>query len=196
MKGSSTFHSLFLEKEAIISMIQAVFLDRDGTIGGSDTVELPGSFEMYKNAEIAISMLKDRNIPIFSFTNQPDISRGKCTAEEFEQELKGFGFNDIYLCPHTHEDRCSCRKPGIDMLLRARDVHELDLAKCVVIGDRWSDMVAAGKAGAMMIPVKTGAGVQTMEKHRSKWDQYDPLYEAKDILDGVNWLIFNNYLKG
>jgi histidinol phosphatase-like enzyme len=44
------------------------------------------------------------------------------------------------------------------MLYQAAQDHQLDLSKCVVIGDRWLDMVAAHEAGCYKILVLTGAG--------------------------------------
>lgn len=176
--------------------IQAVLIDRDGTIGGSTRVELPGEFKLYERAEEAIRQLKDRNIQLYTFTNQPDISRGKCTKELFEEELRSFGFDKVYICPHTHEDRCSCRKPSTKMLVKAAEENNLDLSECVVIGDRWSDMLAAGKAGTLMILVMTGAGKEALTKYRVKWAEYEPDYVADDILDGIQWLIDKGLIVG
>ncbi|MDQ0273672.1 histidinol phosphatase-like enzyme [Cytobacillus purgationiresistens] len=44
------------------------------------------------------------------------------------------------------------------MLIEAQQKYHLNLEKCVVIGDRWSDIVAANKVGSIKILVKTGAG--------------------------------------
>ena len=63
--------------------IQAIFLDRDGTIGGEDEVIFPKDFSLYPNAKIAIDLLLEWGIPIFSFTNQPDISRGLVDIKDF-----------------------------------------------------------------------------------------------------------------
>ena len=40
--------------------VQAVFIDRDGTIGGTDEVIYPGEFKLFYFAEEAISILKKR----------------------------------------------------------------------------------------------------------------------------------------
>lgn len=174
--------------------IQAIFLDRDGTIGGSTIVTLPKEFKLYDNAKEAIDLIKSHKKLLFSFTNQPDISRGYCSKQEFEQELLSFGFNKPYICPHTHKEGCKCRKPGTLMLENAAQEYKLDLTRCVVIGDRWSDMLAAAKAGCIMILVKTGAGNDALTKYRHKWQDYTPNYVADDVLDAVNWLINRGYM--
>ncbi|MBP1947079.1 histidinol phosphatase-like enzyme [Virgibacillus litoralis] len=97
---------------------------------------------------------------IISFTNQPGISRGEAKREEFESELKGFGFDKVYLCPHQQNEGCNCRKPSTGMLLQAAEDNNLNLNQCFVIGDRWTDMLAAKDAGCIQVLVKTGARVE------------------------------------
>ncbi|MGE7718090.1 HAD-IIIA family hydrolase [Priestia megaterium] len=169
--------------------IQAIFIDRDGTIGGDNTVHYPGEFSLFPFTEKIIEILKEKNIKILSFTNQPGISRGEASKEDFIKELEAFGFDGIYICPHSHTDGCSCRKPGTGMLLKAADDHNLDLTKCVVIGDRWTDIVAGSKVKTKTILVQTGAGQEALNEHREKWEDIDPNYIAEDLNDGINWLL-------
>ncbi len=44
---------------------QAVFLDRDGTIGGDDTTQVPGVFTLYPFARQAIDLLNGANVKVF-----------------------------------------------------------------------------------------------------------------------------------
>ena len=136
--------------------IQAVFIDRDGTIGGDDQVIYPGDFKLFPNVSEAIQQLKMAGILICSFTNQPGISKGEVTISSFEKELKNFGFDKIYLCPHNHNECCECRKPSPGMLIEAAKENHLNLRNCVVIGDRWTDLLAADEVGCKKILVKTG----------------------------------------
>ncbi len=62
-----------MEKE-VNYMIEAIFLDRDGTIGGSNEIEYLGNFQLFPQAKQAIREIKKQNVPLFSFTNQPDIA--------------------------------------------------------------------------------------------------------------------------
>lgn len=79
--------------------IEAIFLDRDGTIGGDHTVHYPGTFELYSHSSELISKLKNDGIKVFSFTNQPGISEGKATSQEFIEELTKF-VSMIFLFVH------------------------------------------------------------------------------------------------
>ena len=143
---------------------QAVFLDRDGTIGGTGHALLPDAFALYSFARQAIDALKSAGIRVFSFTNQPGIARGEATYEEVASQLLSFGFDGAYLCPHQDGDGCSCRKPLPGMLIQAASEWSLDLSACVVVGDSWRDILAAHAAGAKKILVMTGSGTYALQR--------------------------------
>ncbi len=181
-------------KKAWNEKVEAIFIDRDGTIGGTDEVVYPGNFQLFSFAVQAISILKERGLKIISFTNQPGISKGKATEEDFIKELKGFGFDDYCICPHDESERCICRKPKTAMLEQAAVRHNLNLKKCVVIGDRWSDMLAASKVDSIKILVLTGAGNDAMGKYKNKWENCEAEYVSSNILDAVKWLEKEKYI--
>ncbi|MDX8044976.1 HAD-IIIA family hydrolase [Gracilibacillus sp. S3-1-1] len=175
---------------------EAVFLDRDGTIGGSDKVEYPGEFELFPNVSNLIHQLKKSNLLICSFTNQPGISLGESTIDLFHEELLGFGFDKIYLCPHQHHEGCSCRKPATGMLEQAAKENNLNLTNCVVVGDRWTDIIAADEVGCKKILVKTGSGKETYTKYTNnqffeRWAEVEPDFVAEDINEAAEWILSN-----
>lgn len=174
---------------SLVEHVQAVFIDRDGTIGGDISVIYPSKFVLYPFTDKAINMLKNNGIKVFAFTNQPGISCGEATEEDFINELAGFGFDGTYICPHAPEHNCKCRKPGIGLLLRAKKEHGLDFSKCIVIGDRWSDMMAADRVNMKKILVLTGAGNETLVKQSSKWSEIEPDYVANNLLEAVKWIL-------
>lgn len=173
-------------------MVKAVFIDRDGTLGGGKEVAFPNEFSLYPNTKRALDLLKVNNIKIVAFTNQPDISRGLCKQEDFENELYGFGFEDICICPHTDEDNCECRKPKSKMLEQIAKKYNILLNDCFVVGDRWSDMVAGLNAGCKVILVKTGAGKDAITKYKDKWDINKVEKIADDILDAAYSILSYN----
>lgn len=170
--------------------IQAVFIDRDGTIGGTGHFIHPNAFKLYDGAQEAIHLLQQTGLKLFAFTNQYRISRGEATIQEFEQQFKQFGFDQAYICPH--EEECTCRKPKPGMLLQAAAQHHLDLTKCIVIGDVGdTDMLAAQAVGARKIIVRTGWGEASLTTYRNKWLEAEPDYIADDILDAAKWIAAN-----
>lgn len=173
-----------------MSNIQAVFLDRDGTIGGTGHFIHPNDFVLYPTVQDSIDNLKNAGLKVFAITNQYRISRGEATLDEFKQQFEQFGFDDAYICPHELEENCDCRKPRTGMLLQAAKEYCLDLSKCAVIGDVGdTDMIAAHEVGAIKILVLTGWGEQSLSKYRHSWSHVNPDFIAKDIKEATSWII-------
>jgi histidinol-phosphate phosphatase family protein len=169
--------------------MKAVFIDRDGTIGGGNDVTLPKEFKLFSFSKAAFKLLKENGYLLIAFTNQPDISDGKVSVYDFETELSSFGFDDVCICPHRPSDYCPCRKPSPYMIHRAAEKYQLNLAECFVIGDRWSDMLAGIQAGAKSVLVKTGAGMDSLGADCNKWDFTKASYLAENLLDAAQWII-------
>ncbi|MFL1673033.1 hypothetical protein [Paenibacillus dendritiformis] len=74
---------------------------------------------------------------IFAFANQHRIAKGEAAIEEFEEQFRTYGFDQAYICPHSSEAGCACRKPGIGMLLRAAGWGEGSLTE---FKHRWPDI--------------------------------------------------------
>ncbi len=185
----------------------AVFLDRDGTIGGTGGGMHPFEFSMYDFAPTAIKVLNDMGVKVFLFTNQSRVARGYFTEEEL---LEGFSLMEvtlkwneafldgIYYCPHQPDDKCECHKPSIGLLLKAQIEHNLDLSKCYVVGDTGSsDMLAASKVGAKMVLVRTGWGEYSLGKFRDTWAEIEPNHIAENLVGAVTWIVndieYNNH---
>jgi histidinol-phosphate phosphatase family protein len=167
------------------NQIQAAFIDRDGTIGEVGKDLNPANFALYPNFFPSLSLLKKHNIQIYSFTNQPDISRGLINENDMAQQYHQWGFNQAYICPHTDEMHCECRKPLPGMLLTAALEHNLDLRRCVVVGDSWKDIVAGDQVGCIKILVKTGDG-QNVQK---ELQDIHVNYQANNFVEGVSWIL-------
>jgi D,D-heptose 1,7-bisphosphate phosphatase len=178
--------------------MKAVFLDRDGTIGGTGGGMHPFEFVLYDFSSDAIRSLNELGIKVFLFTNQTRVGRGYFTEGElvkgFElmtSELKGQSafIDDIFYCPHHPEDGCECQKPKIGLLMKAQEKYNLKLEDCYVVGDTGSsDMAAAHLAGAKKILVKTGWGKSSLTKYRDSWAGIDPDFVAEDLRDAVAWI--------
>jgi D-glycero-D-manno-heptose 1,7-bisphosphate phosphatase len=81
---------------------------------------------------------------------------------------------------------CDCRKPKPGLLLRA--ACELDLGGSTLVGDKPSDLVAAGAVGARSVLVLTGYGLGEWEFRREAFPR-TPDHVAHDLLDAVEWVI-------
>ncbi|PCI58099.1 MAG: D-glycero-beta-D-manno-heptose-1,7-bisphosphate 7-phosphatase [Gammaproteobacteria bacterium] len=145
-------------------MIKALFLDRDGIINIdhgyvykiADFEFVDGIFELCQKA-------LQFNYQIIVITNQAGIARGYYNENDFlalthwmKTEFKKHDvvITDVFFCPHhptsgvnEFKQQCNCRKPAPGMILKAQQLHNIDLQQSIFIGDKGSDMMAAKKAG-------------------------------------------------
>jgi D-glycero-D-manno-heptose 1,7-bisphosphate phosphatase len=150
------------------SLRAAVFLDRDGTlIEDRHYLRDPAGVTLLDGVPAALARLRAAGYLLVVITNQSGIARGLITSEQYaavrdrlDQILADAGtpLDATYVCPH-HPDMagpCDCRKPGPGMFRQAaRDLH-IDLARSVLIGDRWRDIEAttalASGARGILVP--------------------------------------------
>ena len=61
----------------------------------------------------------------------------------------GVEITKVYHCPHhpAFTGKCNCRKPGSGMIEQAASEYNLELSKCILIGDNKSDIQAGYNAG-------------------------------------------------
>ena len=140
-------------------MNKAIFIDRDGVINvDKGHVYKNEYFEFSQGIfEICRKYLAE-DFLILVITNQAGIAKGIYTETDFlkltdwmiEQfQNNGITISKVYYCPH-HQDitgPCECRKPNPGMILQAIKEFDLDITKCVLIGDKDSDLEAGRRAG-------------------------------------------------
>jgi len=149
-------------------MFRAIFLDRDGVLieNRSEYVREWSHVKIFPEAIKALSHLHDYKVVIV--TNQSAVGRGLISleiADELNKQLievirKNDGQIDgVFMCPHTPDDQCNCRKPNPGLLLQAAKELSLDLSRSWMIGDAWSDLLAGKAAGVRgVVLLKTGRG--------------------------------------
>jgi len=140
---------------------KAVFLDRDGVINQTEVRDgkpyAPRKIEDFiilPGVEDAIVNIKALGYLVVVVTNQPDINNNlvdSAAVEAMHNRLAHLPIDKIYVCPHTRDEGCFCRKPKPGMLFQARDELNIDLSKSYMVGDRQSDMQASIAAGCTSI---------------------------------------------
>ncbi len=154
---------------------RAVFLDRDGVLNVAPVRHgkplSPNSLdelELLPCVREACAELKRAGFLLVVATNQPDIARGKIDrgqVEAMNDYLKSeLGIDDIAMCPHDDADGCACRKPKPGLLLDAAQRHGIDLARSVMVGDRWRDVEAGRGAGCRTVFIDYGYDEQRPER--------------------------------
>jgi D-glycero-D-manno-heptose 1,7-bisphosphate phosphatase len=169
------------------AQLTAVFLDRDGVLNRKapegEYVTSADELEVLPGAAEAVRRLSDAGLRLFVVTNQRGIARGRMTFDDLHaihaklRAALGDRLDGIYVCPHAGGD-CDCRKPGTALFERAATEHGLDLRMTAVIGDRASDMVPAGKIGALRIHVRG------FDEPLPEID-----FSAADVLDAAEWIL-------
>jgi len=142
----------------------AILLDRDGVLNTDlGYVCSTERFEWTPGAVAAVKYANDAGVLVLVITNQAGIARGKYTDSEFQLfmewinaqlRVNGAHLDGWYYCPHHPSGSvqelavsCQCRKPGPGMIARAIADWGLDPQRCVMIGDKDSDIEAAARCG-------------------------------------------------
>jgi D-glycero-D-manno-heptose 1,7-bisphosphate phosphatase len=172
-------------------MHRAVFLDRDGVLnrvflhedGKTHPPASPDELEVLPGVTDACQSLRRAGFLLIVVTNQPDVARGAQPREVVEainrQLRRQVPLDDIRVCYHDQTDNCPCRKPQPGMLLGAASAWGIDLRESFMIGDRWTDIVAGGRAGCKTVLVHAaGAGVRRCQ----------PDFQAASLQEAVEWI--------
>jgi len=151
----------------------ALFLDRDNTLtidhGYTHRLEdlefVPGAIDALRRVPA--------EVPIIVITNQSGVGRGfypESVMHQFHARLTGrlaeagVRIAAIRFCPHDPtQERCTCRKPGISLLVDAAKTLGLDLSRSVFIGDSAADMEAARRAGCLPVELPFRPGMPRAE---------------------------------
>jgi transaldolase len=73
-------------------------------------------------------------------------------VDAVNRDLAGrLGLDAVLVCPHDDDDRCDCRKPLPGLLLQGARTFDIDLARSVMVGDRWRDIGAGRAAGCSTV---------------------------------------------
>ncbi len=157
---------------------KAVFLDRDGTINVDyGYLYKPSDLRFIDGAVEAMRILSDNGYKIVIITNQSGIGRGYFTEaqyQEFSDELSaqlrdsGVEITATMMCPHSPEQKCSCRKPNPTMVLEAMNLYDIAAEGSYMFGDKPSDVECGEAAGVTSCLIT---------------ENQDLLYWAKKVID-------------
>ena len=178
---------------------KVVFLDRDGVINrdSPEYIKTWEEFEFLPGSLEALAMLDRNGFRVIVITNQSIIGRGMADLETLSrthrQMVKAVAANggriyDIFFCPHRPEDGCDCRKPAPGLIFKARDIHDIDLSRTIMVGDSAKDIECARNAGCgTNILVKTGNGLSAFRTLSERGVRPD--HQAFDLKDAAHWIL-------
>ena len=126
---------------------KAIFLDRDWTLNYDYSyVYKLEDLKILDWVKEGLEDLKSLWYLLTLVTNQSWIWRWYYTlgdCNNFNNELQKqlwIKFDKIYICPHTPEDNCDCRKPKPKLIKNAIKDFNLDINQCYFIWDKDSDI--------------------------------------------------------
>lgn len=176
---------------------RCIFIDRDGVICKEKTtpyVRTPGQFVFIPGCAKAIAAFHDSGFYVIVITNQSGINRGIIKKENFKkiqnkmtEALKNEGspLDAVFVCPHTPDEKCACRKPQTGNILKAAKKFKIDLPSSYFIGDTFTDLEAGKKAGCSTVLVLTGKGKSELKKHAGNNNGIKPDFIAKNLLEAA-----------
>jgi len=173
-----------------------IILDRDGTIITERFyLSQPEQVELLPGAASGLRRMKDVGFGLIVITNQSGIGRGYFDYSRLDSihqrlqevlQAEGVTLDVIYVCPHTPEDDCNCRKPKTGLLEQAGRDYGFDPASCYVIGDKAVDIELGQRAGATTFLVRTGYGAELERAGIVKPDYIvNDLEEASHVIEGM-----------
>ena len=183
----------------------AVFLDRDGTINEQmGYINHLSRFRLLPGVVEAIRLLNAQQVPVVVVTNQSGLARGyfpQLLLDEVHAIMNGLlaeqgaWLDGLYVCPHHPEAKeeqyrknCNCRKPRTGLLEQAAAELNLDLAGSYLVGDRWSDINCAARAGCTPVLVLTGYGRGDLQ-YIGPGQKLQPAHVAETLLAAVHWIL-------
>jgi D-sedoheptulose 7-phosphate isomerase len=170
-----------------------VMVDRDGVINRNleQGVRHWEEFEFLPGSLQGLELLARHGHRVVVVSNQAAIGRGHLTPAQLsdinrrmsaEVLAHGGSIDAIYVCPHSPEDECDCRKPAPGLLHRASADLGFALADSYFVGDHPTDIEAAEATGAKPVLVTSGRTspleIATQNGHLVAGD----LLEAADLI--------------
>lgn len=141
-------------------MVNAIFLDRDGTINyDSGYVYKLSDLIVLDNTKEWLQKLKELWYLLILVTNQSWIGRWYYTESDFHafnSELENqiqICFDAILFCWHLDNENCNCRKPNPGMLHTAINKFWINIKNSYIIGDKDSDIEAGRRIGCKTVRI-------------------------------------------
>lgn len=141
-----------------------MFLDRDGVINRriiDGYVTSWKEFEFLPNVLEAMKLLAEKFKYIMVITNQQGVGKGLMTMEQVDAihdrmclEIEAYGgrIDGILVCPQLASEPDNYRKPSPEMAYMAQEFYpEIDLEKCVMVGDGQTDIEFGRNAGTLTV---------------------------------------------
>ena len=163
--------------------VKVLFIDRDGTLieePPDKQVDALHKIELVRGVVPALIQLAESGYRYVMVSNQDGLGTKSFPEDDFNLcqdfviamfESQGIEFDEVFICPHTEDDACDCRKPRTGLLTGFLARTDLDTENSAVIGDRSTDLELAerlGLQGFLISPDADWASVCTALNGKSR----------------------------
>lgn len=160
------------------------FIDRDGTV----IFEPQKTFQINSVSELTIlpgviptlRRLVKRGYVLVMVTNQDGVGTAVYPRKNYESvqtelmrrlKRENIRFRKVFMCPHTKDTSCSCRKPKTGMLTDFLTTTGLDTKRSFVCGDRESDRLLAQNLGIPFVAAETNGDMGRAFERSGFWKE-------------------------
>ena len=194
----------------MLQALHALMVDRDGVLVEEEAYPTTADqLRLLPGVAQAVVEAARSGVGVHVCTNQSVVARGGLELQALTalhahvdgllQAAGAPALSGWYVCPHhpgplagpanPWVQPCTCRKPQPGLLLRCMREHGLTPARCVMVGDRTTDVHAALAAGVTPVGVLTGNacadGTLWLPPEVPLFPSLLPLVNA--LLAGVGW---------
>jgi imidazoleglycerol-phosphate dehydratase/histidinol-phosphatase len=149
--------------------MNVVFLDRDGTIivePPDEQIDTLEKLEITPGAIQGLRLLQNHGYVLVMVTNQDNLGSAAYPQKSYDLVQKklmglfngeGIQFVGVFVCPHSSQDTCACRKPKPGLVSEFIRTNNVDLTRSYVFGDRETDVQLAQNIGCKSVRLTTDA---------------------------------------
>lgn len=135
--------------------MKVIFFDRDGYIivePPDEQVDSLEKLEIIPGVFQGLRLLMDFGYTLVMVTNQDNLGSPAYPLETYKivqdkllrmLDSDGIRFSDVFVCPHSVQDNCNCRKPKTGLFDEFIRTNKIDFEHSWVVGDRETDVELA-----------------------------------------------------
>jgi imidazoleglycerol-phosphate dehydratase/histidinol-phosphatase len=143
-----------------------LFIDRDGCLieePPDEQVDSLAKLRLMPGVVSALLVLREAGYRFVMISNQDGLGTESFPEPQFREPhefmlqlfaSQGIEFDAVFICPHTREAGCACRKPGTALLEPFLADRVIDRERSAVIGDRDTDLQLAANLGMRGLRVR------------------------------------------
>lgn len=181
-----------------------IVLDRDDTLNyDPGYLSDPQQVKLLPQVVEGLTLLKNLGFIFVVATNQSGVGREYFSEEQLtavHQKLatllqeQGITISDFFVCPHTPQDNCSCRKPKSGLIEQALEKYSVLPQNTYVIGDRMRDIQAGTELNIQGILLEQH-GENNLREKEEIFSLPNLIYHAKNLKQAAEFIAQNEFEK-